>query len=152
MSKLTDRISDLARPVVEEEGCRLWDVEYVREAGTWFLRVYIDKDGGVSIDDSERISRRLDPVLDEEDPISDSYVFEVGSAGADRPLKRPSDFEAFMGSEVEVSLYRPVQGAKSFVGSLEAYEDGAVVIRRGEESIRFEKDQIALVRLYVGLD
>ena len=152
MSKLTDRISDLARPVVEEEGCRLWDVEYVREAGTWFLRVYIDKDGGVSIDDCERISRRLDPVLDEEDPISDSYVFEVGSAGADRPLKRPSDFEAFMGSEVEVSLYRPVQGAKSFVGSLEAYEDGAVVIRRGEERIRFEKDQIALVRLYVGLD
>ena len=152
MSKLTDRISDLARPVVEEEGCRLWDVEYVREAGTWFLRVYIDKDGGVSIDDCERISRRLDPVLDEEDPISDSYVFEVGSAGTDRPLKRPSDFEAFMGSEVEVSLYRPVQGAKSFVGSLEAYEDGAVVIRRGEESIRFEKDQIALVRLYVGLD
>ena len=152
MSKLTDRISDLARPVVEEEGCRLWDVEYVREAGTWFLRVYIDKDGGVSIDDCERISRRLDPVLDEEDPISDSYVFEVGSAGADRPLKRPSDFEAFMGSEVEVSLYRPFQGAKSFVGSLEAYEDGAVVIRRGEESIRFEKDQIALVRLYVGLD
>ena len=152
MSKLTDRISDLATPVVEEEGCRLWDVEYVREAGTWYLRVYIDKDGGVSIDDCEKISRRLDPILDEEDPISESYVFEVGSAGADRPLKRASDFDSFMGSEVEVSLYSPYKGAKSFVGSLEAYDNGAVVILRGKERIRFEKEQIALVRLYVGLD
>ena len=104
MSRLTDKIAEIARPVVEEEGCSLWDVEYVREAGTWYLRVFIDREGGVSIDDCERVSRRLDPILDEKDPIPESYVFEVGSAGAERELKRPGDFEQFMGSEVEVRL------------------------------------------------
>ena len=99
MSKITERVFDLARPVVEEEGCSLWDVEYLRAAGPRYLRIYIDKDGGVSIDDCERISRRLDPILDEADPIPESYVFEVGSAGADRELKRPSDFAQFMGAE-----------------------------------------------------
>ena len=89
MSKITDRVSALAKPIVEEEGCSLWDVEYVREAGTWYLRVFVDKEGGLSIDDCERISRRLDPLLDEEDPVPDSYVFEVGSAEAERELKRP---------------------------------------------------------------
>ena len=78
MSKLTEKIAAIAAPVVEEEGCSLWDVEYVREAGTWYLRIFIDKEDGVSIDDCERISRRLDPILDEEDPIAESYVFEVG--------------------------------------------------------------------------
>ena len=121
MSRVTDAVEALARPIVEEEGCSLWAVEYVREAGTWFLRVFIDKDGGVGIDDCERISRRLDPILDEADPIPDSYVFEVGSAGAERELKRPSDFEKFMGSEVEVKLYQPYEGKKSLVGKLEAY-------------------------------
>ena len=111
MSKITDKVTALARPIVEEEGCSLWDVEFVREAGSWFLRVFIDKEGGVSIDDCERISRRMDPILDEEDPIPDSYVFEVGSAGAERELKRPSDFEQFMGSQVEVKLYQPVKGS-----------------------------------------
>ena len=100
MSRVTDAVEALARPIVEEEGCSLWAVEYVREAGTWFLRVFIDKDGGVDIADCERISRRLDPVLDEADPIPDSYVFEVGSAGIERELKRPSDFEQFIGAEV----------------------------------------------------
>ena len=101
MSKITEKVTELAKPIVEQEGCSLWDVEYVREAGSWYLRIYIDKTGGVDIDDCERISRRLDPVLDEADPIPDSYVFEVGSAGIERELKRPSDFEAFLGSEVE---------------------------------------------------
>ena len=149
MSKLTDRVSALVRPVVEEEGCSLWDVEYVREAGTWYLRVFIDKDGGVSIDDCERISRRLDPILDEEDPIPESYVFEVGSAGAERELKRPSDFEQFMGHEVELRLYRPLDGKKSFVGNLCGYEDGNVSLSAGEETLTFEKAQIAKVHLHV---
>ena len=149
MSKLTEKITAIAAPVVEEEGCSLWDVEYVREAGTWYLRIYIDKEGSVSIDDCERISRRLDPILDEEDPIAESYVFEVGSAGADRELKRPGDFEAFRGSDVEVKLYQPVNGSKSYVGELLAYDDGAVVIRSGKQENRFEKNQIAKVKLYV---
>ena len=149
MSKLTDRVSALVRPVVEEEGCSLWDVAYVREAGTWFLRVFIDSDGGVGIDDCERISRRLDPILDEEDPIPDSYVFEVGSAGAERELKRPSDFEQFLGHEVELRLYRPMDGKKSFVGTLAGYDDGNVTITVGEEALTFEKQQIAKVNLHV---
>lgn len=149
MSKITERVAALALPHVEAEGCSLWDVEYVREAGTWFLRLLIDKEGGVSIDDCERISRRLDPVLDEEDPIPDSYVFEVGSAGADRELKRPGDFERYMGSEVDVKLYRPLEGSKLYVGTLASYEDGAVRILCGGQERRFEKTQIAQVKLHV---
>ena len=152
MSRLTEKISALARPIIEEEGCSLWDVEYVREAGTWYLRVFIDKADGVSIDDCERVSRRLDPVLDAEDPIAESYVFEVGSAGADRELKRPQDFAQFMGSEVEVRLYRPRDGSKRFVGTLAAYGDGAVTLVQNGQQLRFEKDQIAQVRLYVTIN
>lgn len=147
MSKITEKVEALAKPIVEEEGCELWAVEYVREAGTWYLRVFIDKEGGVGIDDCEKISRRLDPVLDEADPIPDSYVFEVGSAGAERELKRPSDFEKFLGSEVEVKLYQPYQNKKSFVGKLEAYENGDVTV----DSVTLKKSQIAQVKLHVSI-
>ena len=147
MSKVTEKVEALARPIIEDEGCELWSVEYVREAGSWYLRVFIDKDGGVGIDDCERISRRLDPILDEADPIPDSYVFEVGSAGAERELKRPSDFEKFMGSEVEVKLYQPYEGKKSLVGKLEAYENGDITI----SSVQLRKSQIAQVKLHVSI-
>ncbi len=151
MSKITEKVLQLARPVVKEEGCSLWDVEYVREAGTRYLRVYIDKAGGVSIDDCERISRRLDPILDAEDPIPESYVFEVGSAGAERELKRPSDFEQFMGSEVELRLYQPVNGRKSLVGVLAGYDNGDVTVKTGGGSERFAKAQLAQVRLHLSI-
>lgn len=147
MSKITEKVEALAKPVVEDEGCELWSVEYVREAGTWYLRVFIDKEGGVDILDCERISRRLDPILDEEDPIPGSYVFEVGSAGADRELKRPSDFDKFMGSEVEVKLYQPYQGRKNVVGALEEYKEGDVTVA----GIELKKSQIAQVRLHVSI-
>ena len=149
MSKLTEKIRSLAEPVVREEGCSLWDVEYVREAGSWYLRLFIDKDGGVGIDDCERISRRLDPILDEADPIPESYVFEVGSAGAERELKRPSDFAQFMGAEVEVKLYKPLDGRKAWVGELAGYDAGAVTLRIGEEERRFTAAEVAQVRLHV---
>ena len=151
MSKITDKVHELAKPVVEEAGCTLWDVEYVREAGCWYLRVFVDKEGGVSINDCETISRTLDPILDEADPIPDSYVFEVGSAGAERELKRPGDFQQFMGSEVEVRLYQPLNGSKVFVGSLSGYEDGNVSITAGKENMSFQKAQIALVKLHVSI-
>ena len=151
MSKITDKVTELAKPVVEEEGCSLWDVEYIREAGSWFLRIFIDKDGGVGIDDCERISRRLDPILDEADPIPDSYVFEVGSAGAERELKRPGDFEQFMGSEVEVRLYQPVNGCKVYVGVLAGYDKGRVTVTVGKNEVSFDKSQIALVKLHVSI-
>ena len=151
MSKITEKVAELSKPVVEEEGCTLWDVEYVREAGTWYLRIFVDKEGGLSIDDCERISRRLDPMLDEADPIPDSYVFEVGSAGAERELKRPSDFEQFLGHEVELRLYQPLNGSKAFVGKLKEYADGDVTISFGGNDMRFDKNKIALVRLHVSI-
>ncbi len=151
MSKLTEKIRALAEPVVQEEGCSLWDVEYVREAGSWYLRLFIDKEGGVGIDDCERISRRLDPILDEADPIPDSYVFEVGSAGAERELRRPRDFEQFMGAQVEIRTYQSVDGSKSFVGVLKDYENGDVTIDVSGKEMRFDKDRIALVRLHVSI-
>ena len=149
MSKVTETVTALAAPIAAELGLELWDVEYVREAGQWFLRVYIDKDGGVSISDCEALSRALDPVLDEADPIPDSYVFEVSSAGAERELKRPGDFERFMGSSVEVRLYKPVDGSKSFVGTLSGYSGGNVSLTAAGKTLTFENSQIAQGRLRV---
>ncbi|MBQ5443122.1 MAG: ribosome maturation factor RimP, partial [Oscillospiraceae bacterium] len=113
----------------------------------WYLRLYIDKEGGVNILDCEAISRRMSDLLDEADPIDSSYIFEVASAGAERPLKRPGDFEQFMGSPVTLKTYKPRDGRKEFAGDLAGYDDGAVEIRVGEQTLRFEKDEIALVRL-----
>lgn len=149
MKKVTEITAELAAPVVAEQGCELWDVEYVKEAGTWYLRLYIDKEGGVNINDCEAISRRVSDLLDEADPIEGSYTFEVSSAGAERPLKRPSDFERFMGSPVTVRLYKNKNGRKEFAGTLAGYEDGAVLLTVGQETLRFEKAEIALVRLRV---
>ena len=148
MAKVTDVVAQLARPIVEEQGCSLWDVEYVREAGVWYLRLYIDKAGGVSINDCEVVSRPLSDLLDETDPIEGSYTFEVSSAGADRALKKPEHFARFQGDEVEVKLYRPREGRKEFVGMLKAYEDGSVTLDVGGNEVSFSKQEIALVRLY----
>ena len=148
MSKISDKVEALARPVVEEEGCKLWSVEYIKEAGTWYLRIFIDKDGGVGIADCEAISRRLDPILDEADPIPESYHFEVCSAGLERPLRRPKDFEQFLGSpgsDVEVKLYQPYEGRKTLVGTLEEYNDGNITV----SGVELKKEQIAQVRLHV---
>ena len=149
MQKVTDIVEQLARPVVERHGCELWDVEYVREAGEWYLRVYIDKEGGVWIDDCEQISRELDPMLDEADPIPNSYTFEVSSAGAERHLKRPQDFERFMGEPVLVRLYKPRDGVKEFPGVLKGYENGSVTIDFNGSEFTFEKNEIAVVRLRI---
>jgi len=149
MKKVTEIVRELAEPVVVEHGCSLWDVEYVREAGQWYLRLLIDKEGGVDILDCEAISRRVSDLLDEADPIEASYIFEVGSAGAERALKRPSDFERFMGSPVTLKTYKPKDGRKEFAGTLAGYDDGAVELAVGGGTLRFEKDEIALVRLRV---
>ena len=151
MSKLIDKVAAAAEPVVQKNGCRLWDVEYVKEAGTWYLRVYIDRDGGVSIDQCEAVSRELDPILDEMDVIPGAYTFEVSSAGAERQLKRPSDFQQFMGSLVEVKLYRAKNGAKEFVGELTGYDDGRVSVSIGGNEITFEKSEVASVRLRISM-
>lgn len=149
MNKIAQKVYDLALPVAERQGVEIWDVEYLREAGQWFLRVYIDKADGIGIDECERFSRELDPILDEADPISESYVFEVSSAGAERELKRPGDFERFIGSMVEVKLYKGLDGRKEYVGALRAYNDGAVSIDVAGKGITFEKDTVAQVRLRI---
>ena len=147
--KITEQVGQFAEPLVQAQGCSLWDVEYVREGGEWFLRLYIDKDGGVDINDCEAVSRAVDPVLDEKDPIPESYRFEVCSAGLERVLKRPSDFERFLGEPVLVKLYRPKDGRKEFPGVLKGYKDGDVTISAGGQEITFEKAEVALVRLRV---
>lgn len=147
--KVTEQVAAFARPVVEEHGCSLWDVEYVREGADWYLRVYIDKAGGVDIADCEAISRSLDPILDQQDPIADSYHFEVCSAGLERALKRPQDFQQFLGSPVLVKLFRPKNGGKEFAGVLRGYQDGDVTVEVAGSPITFEKSEIALVRLRV---
>ena len=148
MAKVADVVAQLALPVVEAAGCSLWDVEYVKEAGQWFLRVYIDKEDGVSIEDCEAVSRPMSDKLDEVDPIEGSYTFEVSSAGADRVLKKPEHFARYQDAEVEVKLYRPRDGRKDFVGLLKAYENGDLTLEVGGAPMMFEKKEIALVRLY----
>ena len=147
--KVTERVEQFAKPIVEGCGCKLWDVEYVREGSERYLRVYIDKDGGVDIEDCEKIHRAIDPVLDQEDPIAESYHFEVCSAGLERSLKRPGDFAQFMGSPVLVKLYRPRNGLKEIPAVLRGYEEGRVTVEAGKEIITFEKSEVALVRLRV---
>ena len=147
--KVTELVAQFAQPVVESFGCELWDVEYVREGSERYLRLYIDKEGGVDIDDCEKIHRAVDPVLDEKDPISESYHFEVCSAGLERALKRPSDFAQFMDSPILVKLYRPRNGLKEIPGILRGYEEGKMTLEAGKETITFEKSEVALVRLRV---
>ena len=149
MKKVTELVAELAAPAVAEQGCTLWDVEYVREGSEYFLRLYIDKDGGVDINDCEAISRAVDPILDEKDPIPGSYHFEVCSAGLERVLKRPSDFQKYLGSPITVKLYRPRNGMKEIPCVLRAYEDGRLTVEAGKETVTFEKSEVALVRLRV---
>ena len=151
MAKVTELVAALAAPIAEQNGCTLWDVEYVREAGQWFLRVYIDKPEGISINDCEAVSRPLSDALDEADPIEGSYTLEVGSAGAERALKRPSDFQQFLGSPVLVKLYRAREGRKEFAGYLKGYDEatGDVTVTLGSQDLVFPKKETALIRLRV---
>lgn len=147
--KVTEIVAEFARPVVESYGCTLWDVEYVREGADYFLRLYIDREGGVDISHCEAISRAVDPILDEKDPIAGSYHFEVCSAGLERVLKRPGDFAQFIGSPIQIKLYRPRNGLKELPGVLLGYEEGRVTAQCGKETVTFEKSEVAQVRLRV---
>ncbi len=150
MNKIAQKAYDIALPIAESMGLEIWDVEYLKEAGQWFLRVYIDKAEGVSINDCEDFSKAMSPALDEADPIESSYVFEVSSAGAERELKRPSDFERFMGSFVEVRLYKARDGQKTLTGHLCSYnDDGTVTIKSGDEEIAFPKGSYSAVKLRI---
>ena len=142
------RVEKFLIPIMEENNFELVDVEYVKEAGTWYLRAYIDKEGGFTVDDCEMVSRRLSDWLDKEDFIDDSYILEVSSPGLGRPLKKEKDYVRSMGREVEVRLYKAIDRQKEFTGTLSAYDDKTVTLTMedGSEAV-FEKADIALIPL-----
>ncbi|HJB28641.1 MAG TPA: ribosome maturation factor RimP [Candidatus Blautia faecavium] len=143
------RAETLLAPIVEANGYELVDMEYVKEAGEWYLRAYIDKPGGFTLDDCELVSREFSEKLDEEDFIDGSYILEVSSPGLDRPLKKEKDFERSMGKLVEIRTYRPVDKQKEFCGTLTAYDSNSVTIEEEGQPRTFEKKDIALIRLAI---
>lgn len=149
MQKVCEIVAQLAAPVAESLSLSIWDVEFVKEGGQYYLRIYLDREGGVTIDDCEALSRAMDPILDREDPIAESYVFEVCSAGMERTLKRPSDFETYIGHLVEIRTFAPRNGSREFVGMLSDYRDGTVTLQIGDHTEVFTKKEIALARLRI---
>ena len=142
------KTEEILLPIVEEYGFELVDVEYVKEGGTWYLRTYIDKEGGISIDDCEKVSRRLSDILDEKDYIDDTYIMEVSSLGLGRPLKKEKDFKRSLGKEVDIRTYRMIDKQKEFTGILKDYDKDTVTIELENETLKtFEKGDIALIRL-----
>lgn len=142
------KTESLILPILEEKGFELVDVEYVKEGQEYYLRAYIDKPGGITIDDCVSVSREMNVLLDELDYIEGAYTFEVSSPGLGRPLKKPKDFERSMGQEVEIRTYKGIQGTKEFYGILEAFDEETVTIRdEEEETMVFHKSDIALIRL-----
>ncbi|HHW48601.1 MAG TPA: ribosome maturation factor RimP [Clostridiaceae bacterium] len=145
--KIEEIVEKLALPIVEKNSFELVDVEFVKEGSNWYLRVYIDKDGGISIDDCQVVSEELSDKLDEIDPIKHSYFLEVSSPGLDRPLKTERDFERNKGEKVELKLYKPVEGKKLFEGELVGLIDNKIVIRQnGMETVEFDREAVASVK------
>lgn len=139
---------NLFLPITQKHGFELVDVEYVKEAGSWYLRVYIDKEGGIAVDDCEVVSREADPILDTDDCIEESYILEVSSPGLGRPLKKDKDFARSIGEEVEVRLFRAVEGCKEYTGLLNAYDKITVTLMlEDEKTLVLERSNIALIRL-----
>lgn len=142
------KTEEILLPIVEEYGFELVDVEYVKEGSTWYLRAYIDKPGGINIDDCEKVSRRMSEILDEEDYIDGTYIMEVSSPGLGRPLKKEKDFKRSLGEEVEIKTYRMIDKQKDFCGILKEYDNDTVTIMQEDETIKtFAKSDIALIRL-----
>lgn len=144
--KVEELVTDMATKVVDEYGFELVDVEFVKEGNNWYLRIYIDKPGGIMIDDCQVVSERISDMLDEADPIKQSYFLEVSSPGLDRPLKKESDFKRYKGQDVEVKLYEPYNGEKFFEGELVGLIDGNIVINTQQGELAFEKDKVAIVK------
>lgn len=146
------RCEELLMPIVEKNQLELVDVEYVKEAGNWYLRAYLDKEGGITINDCESVSRALSDILDKEDFIEDSYILEVSSPGLDRPLKKEKDFIRSIGRNVEVRLFQAVDGCKEYTGVLRSYDKDTVTLSMGEQEKCFERKNLALIRLAFDFD
>lgn len=147
MSKAVAVVTQLVEPVCAALGYDLVDVQYLKEGASFVLRLVIDKPGGITIDDCELVSRRVDPVLDEADPIAGSYHLQVSSPGLDRPLKCEADFRRFVGSRVKVRAYAPIGGRRNFTGLLAGWRDGWVVLEENGEGICIPFAQIAKATL-----
>ena len=142
------RTEELITPILDRMNFELVDVEYVKEGGTWYLRAYIDKEGGITVNDCEAVAREMNEILDREDFVEDSYVFEVSSPGLGRPLKKEKDYIRSMGREVEIRTYRAINREKEFYGILSAYDENTVTIKTDDGTeMTFEKSDIALIRL-----
>jgi ribosome maturation factor RimP len=149
LSKASDyeaRTERLILPILERMNFELVDVEYVKEGGIYYLRAYIDKEGGITVNDCEAVAREMNVLLDEEDFIPDSYTFEVSSPGLGRPLKKEKDYVRNMGKEVEIRTYRAINRSKEFYGLLTAYDKASVTIDSEGEKLTFERADIALIR------
>ena len=141
------RTEELLKPITEEHGVEIYDVEYVKEGSEWYLRAYIDKPGGVTIDDCENVSRALSAKLDEDDFIEDAYILEVSSPGLGRTLKKEKHFLKSIGMEVEVKTYKPIEKEKQFVGILISYKDDTITSKTDKKEMSFNKSEVASVRL-----
>ena len=143
-------IEEIVQPIVDEKNFEIVDIEYVKEAGEYYLRVYLDKEGGISLSDCEVVSRELSEILDKKDPIKENYFLEVSSPGLDRPLKKDKDFVRYAGRDVEIKLYKPWNGSKQFEGELVGLteENNIRVIIDGNE-VDFTKKEVALIRLAI---
>lgn len=142
------RTEELIQPIVDRMKFELVDVEYVKEGSVWYLRAYIDKEGGITVNDCEAVAREMNEILDREDYVEGSYTFEVSSPGLGRPLKKEKDYKRSMGKEIEIRTYRAINREKEFRGILKAYDDASVTIETEDETeMKFEKTEIALIRL-----
>lgn len=148
-SNIKSAVEAMVQPYLEENGFELVDVEYVKEGSNWFLRVYVDKEGGIDIDDCGRVSEYLSAKLDENDPIPAAYFLEVSSPGAERPLKKPEDFVKAVGKNVYITTYEPIGKKKEFEGRLLACEDETVTVQEGKKEYIIPRDKIAGARLAV---
>ena len=143
------KAEELISPILQEHGFELVDMEYIREAGSWYLRAYIDKEGGITIDDCEVVSRAFSDRLDEEDFIEDSYILEVSSPGLLRPLKKDRDFERKLGTRIEIKTYRMEDGKKEFEGVLRSYDKDTITVELEDGEKTWDRSDLALVRPYV---
>jgi ribosome maturation factor RimP len=148
--KIEQLVQSYLEPIMKKYNFELVDLEYVKEGTNWYLRVFIDKIGGITIDDCELVSRALEAKLDEEDPIEASYILEVSSPGLDRPLKKEADFERFKGEIVDIKLYKAFNKKKEYQGELQGLENNIVTILEEDgNTVSFSRNDIAIIRLAI---
>lgn len=146
MSKIEESVWKYIEPKIEELGLNIYDIEYVKEGTSWYLRIYIDKDEGVSIEDCENVSRAIDPLLDELNPIKTAYSLEVSSPGIERILRRDEHFNKYVNSKIEVSLFKPIDGNKKIECVLMGVDNNELIVNYNYNDIRIDRKDISVVK------